>query len=94
MKTRLRPSLRPGSRWLLGLLPLALAACASAPKPETAAAQGDAVSCKRETQVGSMLPSTQCRTAMQRAADRAAVDEMNQALKKQAVQSPMPGGGK
>ncbi len=80
------------TRLLLSLIPFALAACAAAPKPDAVAARGDDTSCRRETQVGSMLPSTQCRTATQRAADRAAVDEMNQALKKQAVQSPMPGG--
>jgi hypothetical protein len=78
---------------LTTLIPLALAACA-APQPDGTQAQGQDVTCQRETQVGSMIPKSSCRTASQRAADRAAVDEMNQAVKNQAVQSPMPTGGK
>lgn len=76
---------------LTTLIPLVLAACA-APKPEGAQAQGDNVTCEREVQVGSMIPKSSCRSASQRAADRAAVDEMGQALKNKAIQSPMPNG--
>lgn len=81
------------TRLLLLCIPLMLAACA-APKPEGAVAQGDDVVCDRETQVGSMLPKTRCRSATQRAADRAGVDEMAQAVKNHPGQSPMPTGGK
>ncbi|MFG6488574.1 hypothetical protein ACG04R_17940 [Roseateles sp. BYS78W] len=81
------------TRLLLTLLPLALAACA-APEPNTTTttAQADDTTCQVETQVGSIIPKKQCRTASQRAADRAAVDEMGQALKNHPGQSPMPTG--
>jgi hypothetical protein len=69
------------TRLPLLLIPLVLAACA-------------AVNCQREDQIGSAIPRTHCRSASQRAADRAAVDEMNQALKNHPGQSPMPTGGK
>jgi hypothetical protein len=81
------------TRLPLLLIPLVLAACA-APQPEGTLAQGDAVNCQREDQIGSAIPRTHCRSASQRAADRAAVDEMNQALKNHPGQSPMPTGGK
>ena len=65
------------------------------PDPEEGAvAQGDDVVCDRETQVGSMLPKTRCRSATQRAADRAGVDERAQAVKNHPGQSPMPTGGR
>jgi len=80
------------TRLLLPLIPFVLAACAATPKPDGTSAQGD--TCERETQVGSMLPRSHCRSASQRALDRAGVEEVNQALKNHPVQSPMPTGGK
>jgi len=82
------------TRLLLSLIPLVLAACAAAPAPQpgTTAANDDDASCRRETQIGSAISKSSCRTASQRAADRAGVDEMAQAVKNHPGQSPMPGG--
>jgi hypothetical protein len=80
------------TRLLLTLISLVLVACAAPPKPDAATAQD--TSCKRELQVGSMLPSVQCRTAQQREQDRIGVDATAQALKNHPAQSPLPTGGK
>jgi hypothetical protein len=68
------------TRLLLWLPTLALAACASAP-PTGAAVAADGVSCERETRVGSSLPTTRCRTAAQREAERAAAQRVGDNLR-------------
>ena len=67
------------------LLALGLAGCASAPTPagETVAANDSDVYCERETPTGSMRPKTSCRSAEQRAADRAGVTATSEAIRNQ-----------
>ena len=72
------------------LLPLllvatALVGCAadSATKDATAASNGSDVYCERETPTGSMMSKTTCRSAEQRAADRAGVTATAEAIRNQ-----------
>lgn len=65
---------------LLPLLALALAACASAPPDGTPVAV-DQVSCERETRTGSNLPTTRCRSAAQREADRRAAEAAGESIR-------------
>lgn len=69
-------------RLLLTLLPLALAACASAPPAGQQAADNGTL-CERETPTGSMLAKSKCRTAEQREADRAGVAATAEAIRNQ-----------
>ncbi|MFG6468550.1 hypothetical protein [Roseateles sp. BYS87W] len=64
-------------RLLLSLLPLTLAACAAAPdRQEVALAPLDKDTiCERESTTGTSLPKTRCRTAEQRRADQAGVQQ-------------------
>jgi hypothetical protein len=59
---------------LLALLPAALLGCATAPTPAPAAnapvVASQDLSCEREVKTGTMMPTTRCRTAEQREADR------------------------
>ncbi|HEY0953228.1 MAG TPA: hypothetical protein VGE36_00620 [Roseateles sp.] len=65
---------------LLLLMPLALAACAATPPPGTPLA-ADQISCDREVRVGSNLPTTRCRSAAQREAERRSVEAMGENLR-------------
>ncbi|MBW8844055.1 MAG: hypothetical protein JF607_03650 [Burkholderiales bacterium] len=70
-------------RLLLPLIPLLLAACASAPtepKQEVALAPVDKDTiCEREARTGTSLPTTRCRTAEQRKAAQEGVAQVEEA---------------
>lgn len=80
---------------LLTLLPLLLAACASAPpgdKDATVANADKDTICDRETRTGSMLLTTKCRTAEQREAERRAVQDVEAGARNiRAGQTGKPG---
>lgn len=69
------------NRLLISLPTLALAACASAPPGTDTKVAADSVSCERETRVGSSLPTTRCRSAAQREAERAAAQRVGDNLR-------------
>ncbi|MFG6458766.1 hypothetical protein [Roseateles sp. BYS96W] len=77
---------------LLLLAPLLLAACAATAPDDNKQAQEDGVTCRRETQVGTSIPKSHCRSNTQKAADRAAVDDMTQSIRNHPGQSPMANG--
>ena len=84
-------------RLLLPLIPLALAACAatSADKPKDVAMaplDKDTV-CEREMRTGSSLPTTRCRTAAQREADRREVEATGDGMRRGAAAPAGKGGG-
>ena len=65
---------------LLILVPLALAGCASAPPEKEvalAAVDKDTI-CERESRSGSNLPTTRCRTAEQRKAEKDGVAQVEE----------------
>lgn len=74
-------------RLALSLLPLALAACATATQPANKG--GDVVSsdvtCDREVRTGTILPKTHCSTAAERDAARRAAREATDAIRPQGA---------
>lgn len=68
-------------RLLLPLLPLLLAACASAPerKEVALAAAEPGTLCEKEASTGTSLPKTRCRTAAQRKAELEGVQQTEDA---------------
>lgn len=82
-------------RSFLLLLPLLLAACASAPtdpKQVVATASDDKDTiCERETRTGSMMPTVHCRTAAQREQDKRDAEAAGDVLRRGA---PTPASSK
>ena len=74
-------------RLALCLLPLLLAACASAPKPTNEAGEvvSNDVTCDREVRTGTILPKTHCSTAADREAARQAARQAGEAIRPQGV---------
>lgn len=68
------------TRLLLSLFVVTLAACASAPPKDAPIAAGDS-SCEREVRTGSSLPTTRCRSAAQREADRRNAEAVGDSIK-------------
>lgn len=73
---------------LASLSAFALAGCASAPAPADASAENDGVVCAREVPTGSMMFKTKCRSAEERADDRAAANVTADAVRSQANKPP------
>lgn len=67
-------------RLLLSLSVVTLAGCASAPPKDAPVAATD-VSCEREVRTGSSLPTTRCRSAAQREADRRNAEAVGDSIK-------------
>jgi len=76
----------------LFVAPLLLAACAATAPNGDKQAQEDGVSCRRETQTGTIIPKSHCRSNAQKAADRAAVDDLSQSIRSLPGQPPTGSG--
>lgn len=71
---------------LIPLLAIGLAGCVAAPQTSDASAAD--TTCERETRVGSNLPTTRCRSAAQREADRRAAEAIGENIKPGAATAP------
>ncbi|MBL8277570.1 MAG: hypothetical protein JNL93_12785 [Pelomonas sp.] len=80
------------NRFLVCLLPLALAACAAAPQADKAQAGADAGTvCDRETRTGTLMPTTRCTTAAEREAAQRAAQSVGDAVRQQSSAPPSKG---
>jgi hypothetical protein len=70
----------------LPLLAAGLAGCVAA--PQTGDAIADGTTCEREFRVGSNLPTTRCRSAAQREADRRAAEAIGDTIRPGAATTP------
>lgn len=72
-------------RLALCLLPLALAACTTAPKPASPGGEvaSSDVTCDREVRTGTILPRTHCASAADREAARQAARQVGEAIRPQ-----------
>ena len=68
------------------LLAIGLAGCVAAPQTNDAVTAD--TTCERETRVGSNLPTTRCRSAAQREADRRAAEAIGENIKPGAATTP------
>lgn len=82
--TDLRPVIM---KLLLSLLVIGLAGCAAAPQTNDTVA-ADAVSCERETRIGSNLPTNRCRSAAQREADRRQAESIGENIRPGSAVAP------
>lgn len=72
---------------LLPLLVIGLTGCVAAPQANDAVT-ADQVYCERETRTGSNLPTTRCRSAAQREADRRQAESIGENIRPRAIVEP------
>jgi hypothetical protein len=73
-------------QWWLPVLVTGLSGCVAA--PQTSDAVADGATCEREYRIGSNLPTTRCRSAAQREAERRAAEAIGDTIKPGAATTP------